>query len=181
MDDTLRHPHDAEDDGFESFLLPDDGTFPNNPRLPVVLYREAILFETSNHAAEIEARYRDNGWQGIWHNGIFTWHHYHATAHEVLGIAQGTVTVQLGGDEGPLLELSAGDIVSLPAGTTHKNIDASHDLLVIGAYPPGQSPDMKDGSAGERPESDRQIAAVPIPASDPVLGKDGPLLTLWRG
>jgi uncharacterized protein YjlB len=180
MDDSLQHRHDAEEDGFEAFLLRDDGTFPNNGRLRVILYRDAILFEGDDHAAEIEGVFLSNGWENTWRNGIFEYHHYHATAHEALGVAAGAVTVELGGDEGPVLELSAGDVVVLPAGVAHRNVDSSEDLVVVGAYPPGQIWDMNTGSLDERPRVLESIAAVPLPATDPVYGKRGPVVTLWE-
>ncbi len=180
MDDSLHHQHDAEDDGFEVFRTVDDGVFPNNSRLPAVLYRDALQFETTNHAPELERLFVGHGWDHPWRNGIFPYHHYHATAHEVLGIAEGTVTVQLGGEEGPLVQLVAGDVVILPAGTAHRNIASSDDLLVVGAYPPGQIWDMNTGGKGERPRVDMEIAAVPLPETDPVYGPDGPIVTLWN-
>lgn len=157
--------------------LADDGTFPNS-RLPVLLWRGAIPAE-GDRAAAIEARFRASGWGGSWRNGIFTWHHYHATVHEVLGIARGTVTVQLGGPSGEIVDLAAGDAVLLPAGTAHRNLKQSGDLLVIGAYPPGQRPDMRSGEPGERPDADERIAAVPLPGSDPVSVAGGPP-EAWR-
>jgi len=157
MTDSLHHQHDSEDDGFETFLLTDDGVFPNNPKLRVILYRDAIGFEGDDPEETVELVFQEHGWDGVWRNGIFGYHHFHATAHEVLGIATGTVTVQLGGDGGPLLELVAGDVVVLPAGVAHKNIDASDDLVVVGAYPPGQIWDMNTGGGGERPRGPRRV------------------------
>jgi uncharacterized protein YjlB len=181
MTDPLHHQHDSEDDGFETFLLTDDGTFPNNPNLRVILYRDAIMFEGDDPAAMVEAVFQEHGWNGVWRNGIFGYHHFHATAHEVLGIAAGTVTVQLGGEEGPLLELEPGDVVLLPAGVAHKNIDSSDDLVVVGAYPPGQIWDMNTGGEDERHRVDESIAHVPLPTTDPVFGPEGPLVSLWTG
>jgi uncharacterized protein YjlB len=180
MFDPLQHQHDSEDDGFETFLIKDDGTFPNSSNLRVILYRDAIMFEGNDLAASVEDVFLEHGWGGVWRNGIFGYHHYHATAHEVLGVATGTVTVQLGGDEGPILELVAGDVVILPAGIAHKNLDSSDDLVVVGAYPPGQIWDINTGGEDERPRVDESIAAVPLPKSDPVYGVEGPLVSLWE-
>ncbi len=152
----------------DTLFLDDDGVFPNS-RLPVLLWRNAIP-EGPN---AIEETFREHGWEGIWRNGIFAYHHYHATAHEVLGIGRGSVTARLGGPHGETLELVAGDVVVLPAGTAHRNLDQSTDLVVIGGYPPGQRPDLLRGEPGERPEADRLIAGVPLPSSNPVTGKAG--------
>ena len=163
----------------ESFVLKDDGTFPNNS-LPVILYRQAIPLDAHDPARSIEERFVENGWSGLWRNGIFDFHHYHATAHEVLGCARGTVQVQLGGPGGRSIEFHAGDIVVLPAGTAHRNLGHSTDYQIVGGYPPGQSPDMCYGKPGERPDADTGIAAVALPESDPVLGQHGPLMEQWK-
>ncbi|MGN6483273.1 MAG: cupin domain-containing protein [Thermomicrobiales bacterium] len=164
--------------GIESFILEDDGTFPNSP-LPVVLYRQAIALAANDPAASIEERFHDQGWEGVWRNGIFPYHHYHSTAHEALGIARGTVTVQLGGPHGKRLDLRAGDLVVLPAGTAHCNLGQSDDLLVVGGYPASQRPDLLRGEPDDRPAADETIANVPLPTTDPVLGEHGPLMELW--
>jgi len=162
----------------ETFVLSDDGTFPNS-RLPVVLYRQAIALSFHDPAASIEERFHDQGWEGVWRDGIFPCHHYHSTAHEALGIARGRVLVQLGGPGGKTLELIAGDLVVLPAGTAHRNLEQSSDLLVVGGYPATQRPDLLRGEPGERPSADETIADLPRPATDPVLGEHGPLIDLW--
>jgi uncharacterized protein YjlB len=123
--------------------------------------------------------FRRNGWTGSWRNGIFPYHHYHSTAHEVLGIYAGWADVLLGGDEGAELLVEAGDIILLPAGTGHKNLQQSERLGVVGAYPQGQMPDMNYGRSGERPLADQNIAAVPLPKTDPVLGTEGGAVEFW--
>ena len=92
-----------------------------------------------------EERFARNGWTGAWRNGVFDWHHFHTTTHEVLGCYQGNAKVQLGGPDGPVHDLSAGDVVIIPAGCAHKRISASDDFAVVGAYPGGARPDMQDG------------------------------------
>lgn len=164
--------------GVETVVLDDDGTFPNS-HLPVILYRQAIALAPHDPAGSIAERFHDEGWEGVWRNGIFPFHHYHSTAHEALGVARGTVTVQLGGPQGKTFDLAAGDLVVLPAGTAHRNLGQSADLLVVGAYPASQRPDLLRGDPGERPEADTIIAGVPLPISDPVLGSRGPLRELW--
>jgi uncharacterized protein YjlB len=98
----------------------------------------------------------------------------------VLGIAAGWIRVSLGGESGRTVELRAGDVVVIPAGVAHKNEGASADLLVVGAYPRGQGPDMCSPGAADRARAEPQIAAVPLPAGDPVYGKSGPVLECWH-
>lgn len=163
----------------EHFFAGDGGGAPNNPSLPLLVYRGAL--ETGPGCAEAcEALFAANGWRGAWRNGIYAQHHYHSTAHEVLGVTAGSVRVRLGGEGGATVELRAGDVVVIPAGVAHKNEGASPDLLVVGAYPVGQSPDMCSPATQERGRTVRNIRAVPLPAGDPVSGKAGPLPQRWR-
>lgn len=163
----------------QSAVLPDDGIFPNNS-LPVVIVKQAVEPKGKDPASAFEETFEANGWSGTWRNGIYDYHHYHATAHEVLGIARGSVTVHLGGPNGKMFELQAGDVVILPAGVSHKNIGQRNELLVVGAYPKGQEADMNYGRPGERPKADENIARVPLPDADPLFGKGGPLSAHWR-
>ncbi len=163
-------------------FLSDDGTFPNNARLPVIIYRNAMDSDTNeggDRATLFEERFRRNGWGGTWRNGIYPYHHYHSTAHEVLGVARGSARVQLGGDSGIRLDVDAGDALVLPAGTAHKNLGSSPDFVVVGAYPKGQSYDMNYGEEGERPRADQNIESTSLPEADPVFGADGPLMQQW--
>jgi len=161
----------------ETYRLADDGTVPNNA-LPLVLYRGALEAD-GDRAAACEAMFARNGWPGAWRNGIYGHHHYHSTAHEVLGIAAGNARVRLGGEGGQTVELRAGDVVVIPAGVAHKRESASPDLLVIGAYPRGQRPDLCRAEADAHDRSLDRIAAVPLPAADPVTGRADPLLECW--
>jgi len=163
----------------EAFHFTGDGVVPNNPVLPLVVYR-GVLPEAADPAAAFEALFAANGWPGAWRNGIYGHHHYHSTAHEVLGIATGSARVRFGGEGGKTVEVEAGDVVVIPAGVAHKREAASVDLLVVGAYPLGQRPDMCRVGAAERERALPAIAAVPLPASDPVAGAGGPLLEFWH-
>ena len=160
-------------------LLEDDGIFPNNPKLPLIVLVQAFQFEDKGDPRFIEQTISKNRWGGSWRNGLYPFHHYHSTAHEVLALYAGSVRAQFGGEEGPVIVAKTGDVVVVPAGVAHKNLWSSFDFRVVGAYPPGQTWDMNYGKDGERPGADRNIEAVPLPGTDPVYGDNGPLITKW--
>lgn len=163
----------------EVFLLSDDGIFPNS-RLPLVIYRDAIAAGETDPAAVIEKLFARHAWSNSWRDGIYSYHHYHSMAHEVLGVAAGWARVQFGGENGILQNIFARDVVAIPAGVAHKNAGASDDFAVVGAYAGGLDWDIKRGRAGERPGADRNISRVPLPAADPVYGANGPLKDRWK-
>jgi uncharacterized protein YjlB len=162
----------------ELHVFADTGAFPNS-RLPVLVCR-GVLDGTVDFAASFEALFEKNGWTGSWRNGLYRSHHYHSTAHEVLGVYRGSVKVRVGGPQGRLLELRAGDVAIIPAGVAHKNEEQSNDFAVVGAYPSGTGPDMQYGKPGERPQTDRNIARVGLPTNDPLTGRAGGLPRLWH-
>jgi uncharacterized protein YjlB len=164
-----------------TFVFADDGTVPNNP-LPFLVYRGAIdVAQARDPAVAIEQAFAAHGWDhGMWRNGIYPFVHYHAQIHEVLGIAKGHARVRFGGDKGETLEVTAGDVAVLPAGTGHQRLSASPDLLVIGSYPPEGHYDLCRGSATEHARALTTVPRVPVPDTDPLFGADGPLTRLWR-
>ena len=162
-----------------SKLLIDDGTFPNNGKLPLLVYKNAISIPDQNPAKAVENIFYKSGWGGSWRNGIYSYHHYHSTAHEVLGIYSGKVAVLLGGPNGITVVGEAGDVIIIPAGVAHKNQGSSDDFRCVGAYPPGQNWDMNYGKPAERPKADHNIAKIPLPKTDPVYGDKGPLMAEW--
>jgi uncharacterized protein YjlB len=156
----------------------DDGRFPNS-RLPLLLYRAALAPDEASPEA-MEALFAENDWPPAWRSTIFTYHHYHSTAHEVLGVADGSARLMLGGPHGRAFDVSAGDVIVIPAGVAHQRVSSAPGFLVVGGYPPGESWDLLTGGTGERPAADRNIARVPLPETDPVGGRSGPLCQLWR-
>ncbi len=160
----------------DTFRFADDGSIPNS-QFPALVYRGVLA---PGETDGFEALFAGNGWTAAWRDGIFPYHHYHSTAHEVLGVASGTARVQLGGEGGEALELGPGDVVVIPAGVGHKRIEASGDFVIVGAYDRGRDWDVLKGEPGERPQADENIAAVPLPEADPVLGAAGGIPGLWR-
>jgi uncharacterized protein YjlB len=159
----------------ETHCFDDDGGIPNSP-LPVLIYHGV---EDANDAGTCEELFDSNGWVPDWRDGIFSFHHFHSIAHEVLGIVAGTATVKLGGPSGRSFEIGRGNVLVLPAGTGHSNEGSSADLLVVGAYPEGMPWDLRHGDPAEHEEVVVNIRAVPLPSADPVEGPDGPLTELW--
>ncbi len=164
--DFLRTPN------VETFLLTGDGVFPNNGALPLLVYRKTLNADAPDLTAQVQGVFAENGWVGSWVDGIFDFHHYHSKAHEVLAVCSGRADVCFGGEHGIRLTLEAGDVVVIPAGVAHKNLGASGDFVVAGAYPRGQENyNMCHGHREERPEADKNIGGPqsrnPIPSMAP--------------
>jgi uncharacterized protein YjlB len=164
-------------DGLRIEKFFDDGTYPNS-QLPLLFYEAALPRDETDPEA-MEALFAANGWPPAWRSSVFTYHHYHSTAHETLGVARGSARLMLGGPEGREFDVEPGDVIVIPAGVAHRRLDSSSDFLVVGCYPPGQTWDLLRGESGDRPMADQNIARVPRPATDPVAGSAGPLLTHW--
>lgn len=162
-----------------SELVKDDGIFPNNAKLPLLIYKDALKLPQDDPARLIEEIFIVNKWGNSWRWSLYGFHHYHSTAHEALGIVNGSSQVQFGGERGTILSVSSGDIIIIPAGIAHKNLSCTNNFLVVGAYPFGQSWDMNYGKPGERPATEENIKRLPLPESDPVYGANGPLIDKW--
>jgi uncharacterized protein YjlB len=159
-------------------LLAPDGAIPNHPRWPLLVYNAAVALSGSDPAAIFEELFARNRWPAAWRNGVHPFHHYHSDGHEALGIYSGEVIVQFGGDAGIVLTARPGDVIVLPAGTGHKKLSSKGSLGVVGAHPEGSYPGMSMKAFS--PKTLSTIAAVPLPACDPVLGARGPLFEHWK-
>lgn len=166
-----------------TFRFGDAGAFPNNPRLPVLVYKHAVANSSACDAGALAAFFEKtwpkHGWRAAWRWGIYDFPHYHSTAHEVLGVYRGRASLRLGDTAGATLVVEAGDMIVLPAGTAHQNLGASKDFHVVGGYPIGQSADLLKGRPGDRPAAAERIAGVPLPKGDPLSGADGALAKQW--
>jgi uncharacterized protein YjlB len=163
----------------QTHLLKDDGVIPNHPWWPLVIYKGAVrLPDQLDPAAVFEELFGDHGWRNSWRDGIYDYVHYHSRIHEALGIARGRAQVQFGGNNGRAIDLKAGDVAILPAGTGHRRMKATDDLLVVGAYPASGAYD-ECKSQEDRKKALPAIGRVARPRQDPVYGKDGPLMRIW--
>ncbi|WP_250464636.1 cupin domain-containing protein [Caballeronia sp. GAFFF2] len=162
----------------ESFMLAQNGWVPNNTRLPVLVWRNAIDSREFDVAGRFESLFQQNGWPPQWRDGVFDYHHFHSTAHEALGVISGEAELIIGGPKGRVIAIRAGDAIVLPAGTGHCLLTSGRRFQVVGAYPPGQQWDIRREGISE---AERQaMEALPFPHDDPVAGEDGPLVHLWR-
>lgn len=157
----------------EAVRLADDGEIPNSA-LPLLVYRGALADCT---AGAVQQLFQAHGWGDSWVDGIFGHHHYHSTAHEVLGMIAGWCEVRVGGPNGRTLRVETGDVVVVPAGVAHCNVGQGDGFRCFGAYPAGQRPDLC--RPGDRAKALRNLPAVPLPAQDPVHGREGPLRRAW--
>lgn len=151
----------------ETWHAPPGDEIPNHPSFNVLVYRGV--------GGDLRSLFAEHGWGGSWVDGVFDFHHFHSSSHEVLGVLSGTATLELGGPQGRSFEVAAGDVLVLPAGTGHRRATARDGFTVTGAYPAGQEDyDLlrsADDAARER------IARVPVPEQDPVGGEG---VASWR-
>lgn len=164
----------------EAHIFADDGSTPNHPALPLLVFRETGAEKDENPASWFERRFVAHDWGSPWRWTVYSYHHYHSTNHEVLGVSRGSARLMLGGESGVEINVGPGDALIIPAGVGHKRIAASTDFQVVGAYPGGREPDLIVSGEGDISTARQRIALVPLPKMDPVYGNGGPLIEHWK-
>ena len=76
------------------YYFKDDGMVPNS-NFPLLVYQSVITPPADDSARAFERVFAANHWSRTWRNGIYPFHHYHGTAHEVLGIAKGLSLIHI--------------------------------------------------------------------------------------
>lgn len=153
----------------EHLVLGPNDWIPNNPLVAVRLYRGVRLANGDPpDAAAFEGMFDAHGWPPDWRGGVYDYHHYHSSAHEMLGVYAGAAQLVLGGPGGTEVTLAAGDALLLPAGTGHYCMHADAGFRVVAAYPSGQDWDV----LRDAPDADAlaRIRNLPGPQYDPVTG-----------
>jgi uncharacterized protein YjlB len=145
----------------ETWHAPPGDEIPNHPSFPVLVYRDV--------GGDLRSLFGDHGWGGSWVDGVFDFHHFHSTSHEVLAVVAGRATLELGGPQGRAFDVAAGDVVVLPAGTGHRRATARDGFTAVRAYPAGQ--EDYDLLRGPDPAARARIEALPAPPEDPVGGE----------
>jgi uncharacterized protein YjlB len=165
---------------FSHLVMDPYSHFPHQ-KLAVLSYKQVLQLGERNEN-DVKQLFENNGWTNAWTDGIFNYHHYHTTAHEVLAVIAGDCMLELGGPDGTLQKITKGDVIVLPAGVVHRNVGSSADFAVIGAYPNGQEPDMNEGLYERKDELEKvaeKVKAVSLPEKDPVFGDKGPVTEIW--
>lgn len=154
-----------------------DGVIPNN-KLPVLVYKNVLQHV---NIKDFEFTFSQNGWTNNWTDIILPYDHFHSNTHEVLGLKSGQAQLMLGGKNGKIIQVDAGDVIILPAGVGHHSIDNSLDYQFVGGYPNGADWNLKIGlTDADRTFIRDEIAQIPIPDTDPVYSIDGPLFAYWK-
>jgi uncharacterized protein YjlB len=155
----------------DTWHAPPGDRIPNHPSFAVLVYHDVDGVADGPDAAR--RLFAEHGWGGSWVDGVFDFHHFHSTSHEVLAVVAGTATLDLGGPQGASFDVAAGDVLVLPAGTGHRRASARGGFTVVGAYPPGQ--ERYDVLRGDDPDevaaARERIAGLGVPDTDPVGGE----------
>ncbi|KAK2744266.1 hypothetical protein FQN57_004351 [Myotisia sp. PD_48] len=155
-----------------------------NSRLPVLLYQNVL---PQPHTEENAKKFLEtNDWEmrGAW--GHIPIPHFHPNTHECYGIFQGSSTLIIGRGKndsvgGIYIPVQTGDVIVLPAGTTHCCSNSKGDYRYVGVYPK-QAPRWRN-EYGNQPVDvvaiQGDLSRVEMPTQDPVYGHRGPLIYYW--
>jgi len=167
---SLPSPSSSSPPEVHKLYMDNDGTYPNNPTHPLLLYRSAFHGTQQEGYTKIVS---SGEWTSPWVWGIFTYHHYHTTAWELLICVKGQADIQIGGSNGPIVNISKGDVMLVPPGLAHKQIRDSGGFTLLGSYPIEGCSGPVDTVRGAPTEDQKaNIEACVTPKRDPVLGLD---------
>lgn len=152
----------------EVYFFEDDGITPNS-QYPVIVMPQVCKGEGLENI--FPATFKKNSWGNNWLDIIQSRDHYHSSTHEVLGICKGEVHLKIGGQNGQLFHLEAGDAIIIPAGVGHFSIADSTGYLVAGGYADGNTWDMIYNEPEKYEAAKQRIRLLPKPILHPVSGE----------
>jgi uncharacterized protein YjlB len=162
----------------KAYSFADDGIIPNHT-FPVIVYSQCVHLEDCSDW--LETTFKKNNWLNNWRDIVLPYDHFHSNTHEVLGLGRGNVSLKIGGANGQVFHLSAGDVVIIPAGVGHYSVSEHTNYQMVGGYPNGLEWDLKTGlELGERTQILLAISAVEMPGKDPIFGEEGWLFEKWK-
>ena len=155
----------------EKVIIERNGFTPNNPEYPLIVYRKVFTGSGMRLAKFIESVITGNKWPNMWRSSIYKFHHYHSKTFEFVGCYKGHAKIQLGGNNGLIVDIKTGDAAIIPPGVAHKQLYAAGDFILVGGYPYGEYPDMMYGKENELKQALENIKNVFISEFDPVFGE----------
>lgn len=162
---------------YQKHFFTDDGTVPNS-HLPIILYLQVA--NNSSLSDWFENKLKENNWGNNWRDIVLPYDHFHSNTHEVLALSSGTVSLKIGGNQGKIFNLSAGDVLIIPGGVGHYSVSKHTNYQFIGGYPNGNDWDLRTGLPEERPAVLANLAKIILPKTDPIFGENGHLIDLWK-
>lgn len=66
--------------------------------------------------------------------------------------------------------VQVGDLILIPPGVAHKQLEASSDFTLLGSYP-DETPNADTCRGAPTAAQAQNIADCPLPASDPIFGR----------
>ncbi|KAJ6032726.1 hypothetical protein N7540_003458 [Penicillium herquei] len=173
-----------------------------NSKLPVVVYRNALIDPTPEDALQAvgQSEWKKGGHWKIAKETLAATPHYHSTTHEAYTVLHGSATYLLGkspldpetdsnGDPiGVSFTARAGDVFVFPAGVTHFVTNIEDEYEIIGFY------SLNDRNSLEEPydmeyatdsiditnQKRKNCEQVPVPVHDPIYGEGGPMIKIWK-
>mgnify|MGYP000144087071 CR=1 FL=1 len=162
---------------YHKYFFTDDGTVPNS-HLPVIIYSQVVY--NSSLSDWFENKFKENNWGNNWRDIVLPYDHFHSNTHEVLALSSGAVSLKIGGGQGKIFDLSAGDVIIIPGGVGHYSVSNHTNYQFIGGYPNGNDWDLRIGLPEERQTVLENLASLTIPKTDPIFGENGLLIDLWK-
>lgn len=157
-------------------LIPATDQFPNNDKLPLLVYKGAFVLKPEDSPAVIINHFKKNGYINSWVGDVYDYDHFHTNTHEVLAVFSGNAEILFGGLH--CIDVNRGDVMIIPAGVAHKKLKSDNNFKCVGAYPEGSKFDL---NKTKQVDDNAKISQVGIPDMDPVYGSDKSHLKKYWG